>query len=421
MSDGDEAPADADAEGGADDEAAGEEPAEAELEDVSFEDALAAVTEPLDAESVDADALGEALDAVDGAVEAAETEADLDAVDAAIDDIEAALEAADLPEPEDDDDEDPREALEGHVEDARATVDEARGPYASDVVEPVEAAASDLEETRWTEQGAADLVDPVESFLSTVSEQLDADVSTTDETPSGLADALRRAATAVDDAGLDPDDDAGAIAALVEATDALAAGVETAQSWDDLSTREKLDAEGFYDVLDHRKDFPPEWGALKAWEQQGNAEMVLLALEHLGSDFMEEHCLDILRRLGDEAALEVMLERADRRDQPAIEILGKIGSDEAVDTIVEYVGTDSDPGLQRTTLTALGEIGSEAATQDVADRLLAENPLVRSAAARALGHIGDPRAIDPLADVLADDAAQPVRGAAAWALVHLVT
>lgn len=409
MSSGDDEPADAD------------EEAEGELEAVSFEDALGAVTEPLDAEPVDADALDAALDAVGDAVEAAETEADLDAIDDAIDQIESGLEGADLPEPEDEEDEDPRETIEGRIDDARSAVEDARGPYASDVVETVEATTGDLEDTRWTEQGEGELVEPVGTFLAAVGDQLGADLSTSAETPGGLADALGLAVEAIEDAGLDPDDDAEAVAALVEAADALAEGVDAAQSWDDLSTREKLDAEGFYDVLGHRKDYPPEWGALKEWEKRGNAEMVLLALDHLGSDFMEQHCLEALARMGDEAALEPMLERADRRDQDAIEILGKIGSDEAVDTIVEYVETDSDPGLQRITLKALGEIGSEETTGAVANRLASENPLVRAAAARALGCIGDPRAVDPLADTLADDEEQTVRGAAAWALVQIGT
>ncbi|MFB6353683.1 MAG: HEAT repeat domain-containing protein [Halobacteriales archaeon] len=407
MSDGDDEP--------------GEAAGEGELEAASFEDALAAVTDPIEADEVGADALNEALDAVDGALDAAETEADLDAVDAAIDDVEAALESTDLPAPDEEDAEDPREEIEGRLDDARSAVEAERGPYASDAVEAIEAVAADVENTRWTEQGEAELVEPVQAFVEDAGAALAADLATEAETPAGLADALGRAADAIADADLDPDDDAGTIAALLDAVDALESGVEAAESWDDLTTREKLDAEGFYDVLDHRKDYPPEWAALKAWERAGNAEMVLLALEHLGSDYMEEHCLEALRRLGDPAALEPMLERAGRRDQDAIEILGKIGDGSAVDTIVEYVGTDSDPGLERTTLRALGEIGSEDATQAVADRLAAENPLVRSSAARALGLIGDPRAVEPLAAALGEDDDWTVRGSAAWALVQIGT
>ena len=406
MTDGDDEAADAEADG--------------ELEAASFEDALAAVTEPLDGE-VDADALGAALDAVPDAAGAAGTEAELDELDAAIDDVAAALEDADLPEPEDEDDEDPREALEGRVEDARSAVEAERGPYASEVVEAVEGVAEALADTRWTEQGEGELAEPVGTFLDAAGDALGEALGSEAATPDGLADALGRAAEAVEAADLDPDDDAATIASLLEAADELEGGVEAAQSWDDLSTREKLEAEGFFDVLNHRKDYPPEWGALKEWEKRGNAEMVLLALEHLGSDYMEEHCLEILERLGDEAALEPMLERADRRDQDAIEILGKIGSDEAVDTIVEYVETDSDPALQQTTLKALGEIGSESATGPVANGLAAENPLVRTAAARALGLLGDPRAVEPLAETLAEDEVSSVRGAAAWALVQIGT
>ena len=79
MSDGDDEPADA--EGDAD--------AEGALEAASFEDALAAVTAPLEGDEVDADALGEALDAVDDAAGAAGIDAELDELDAALDDVEA--------------------------------------------------------------------------------------------------------------------------------------------------------------------------------------------------------------------------------------------------------------------------------------------------------------------------------------------
>jgi HEAT repeat protein len=61
-------------------------------------------------------------------------------------------------------------------------------------------------------------------------------------------------------------------------------------------------------------------------------------------------------------------------------------------------------------------IGSEESTQAVANRLVADDSEVRSVAARALGLIGDTHAIDPLADVLADDDADEVRASAAWAL-----
>jgi len=50
------------------------------------------------------------------------------------------------------------------------------------------------------------------------------------------------------------------------------------------------------------------------------------------------------------------------------------------------------------------------------------DPAVRSVAARALGLIGDTRAIEPLSDRLDDEGeADEVRASAAWALVRIGT
>ncbi|MEF8757864.1 MAG: HEAT repeat domain-containing protein, partial [Halobacteriales archaeon] len=217
------------------------------------------------------------------------------------------------------------------------------------------------------------------------------------------------------------EDDAETIASLLETTDDLSDAIWDATEWTDLEVRERLDRYGFYDVLDHRKDFPPEWHAIKVFEKQGRADKILIALELMGSDFMEEHCIEALKRMGAEEALDPMLQRAGRRDLGAIEVLGKIGSEEAVDTLVDYVDSDN-PELQRVSLRALGEIGSEAAVQPIANQLVADSETVRSNAARTLGLIGDTRAIDPLADLL-DDTDEPdnVRASAAWALRQIGT
>ncbi|WP_435179108.1 HEAT repeat domain-containing protein [Halorussus sp. AFM4] len=362
------------------------------------------------------------LDAAEEDLEAAETEADLDAVEAELDDIEADLERADLPEPDEDDEdaEDPRERFEDRLADLRSDLEEARGPYAEDVVEDVTAAGTTVEDTEWTDTGREELADVVDEFLVAVEEILGTDVdATVSPAVEDLVDALEEAAVVVGEAGLDPDDDAETIAELVEAAADLEAGVEDAEEWDDLETREKLQAQGFYEALEHRKDYPPEWHALKVWEKRGRADMILLGLENFQSNFMEEHCLEALERMGHPDALDAMVERAGRRDEAAIRILGKIGSEEGLDAVLDYV--DSDPGLAKPALKAAGEIGSEEATQPVADRLAADDASVRSQAARALGLIGDTRAIDPLADVLADDEADEVRASAAWALNQIGT
>jgi len=389
---------------------------EADAEGDAAEDEEAEAQKPVSADTVE-----EQLDAAAENLEAAETETDLDAVEAELDKIEGLLESADLPEPDDDDDEESeREQFESRLSDLREDLEAARGPYAEDVIEAIEDAESTVADTRWTDDGREQLREAVEAFVAEVEEILEADLgaNVTADTDD-LSAALSDAAVAVGDAELDPDEDADTIAALLEAAEDLQAGVEDAEEWDDLETRDQLRAQGFFEVLNHRKDYPPEWHALKVWEKRDRADMVLLALDSLQSNFMERHCLESLERMGNPESLDAMVERAGRRDKPAIRILGKIGEEEGLDAVLDYV--DSDPNLAKPALKAAGEIGSEEATQPVADRLAADDASVRSQAARALGLIGDTRAIEPLADVLESDEADEVRASAAWALNQIGT
>jgi len=434
MSDGDDEPAE-DADAG---DVNAEEPEDATGEDADAEngDAEAEAVEETDSEAEDAEAeetdvtpaatpesLNERLDAVESDLEEAETEADLDAVEAELDAVAADVEAADLPEPDEDEEdaENPREDLEARIETLREDLEEARGPYAEDVIAEIESAQSTLTETRWTAQGEDEIQDVVASFLDDAGEVLDEEFAGGEGDTEDLAADLDPVAGAVDDAGLDPDDDEESIAALLEATDALQSGLDDAQEWDDLEVREQLEAEGFYDVLGHYKDYPVEWSALKEHEQRGNVEMILLAFEKLDSDFMEEHCMEALTRMNDQRAFEKMHELAGRRDKPAIRALGKMAAEDAVDTLLEYVDADSDPQLQKVTFKALGEIGDERATQALANKLEMENDTVRPVAARALGLLGDTRAIDPLSTAAAEDDRDEVRAAAAWALRQIGT
>jgi len=373
---------------------------------------------------VSAEDLEARLDETAEALEAAETETDLDDVEADLDEVEADLERADLPEPDEDDEdaEDPRADLESRLSDQRDDLADQRGPYASDAVDEIESARETIGDTRWTESGEADLPAVVDEFLTAVTEVLDTDLDRAgDDDPESLADALDDAVATVEDADLDADEDAETVAALLEATDGLGTGVDDAEEWDDLQTHEQLRAQGFYDVLGHYKDFPPELAALKQHEQQGNVDMVLLALDSLESDFMEEHCLDTLTRMNDRGAFEAMHQRAQKRDQPAIRALGKMAAEDAVETLVEYVDSDSNPVLQKVTFKALGEIGHEDAVQPLANKLVMDNDEVRPYAARALGLIGDARAVDPLADAAAEDDSDNVRAAALWALRQIGT
>jgi hypothetical protein len=362
------------------------------------------------------------LDEAAEELEAAETEADLDEVEADLDDVAEKLDAADLPEADDEDEDDPAEELDGRLSDLRDDLEAERGPYAEDVTGEIEDAQGTLEDTRWTEDGEATLADAVETFFDDVSETLDTDfVVDFDADAESLADTLDSAVEAVDDAGLDADEDADTIAALLEATGTLSDAVDAAEEWDDLETREQLEAQGYYDVLGHYKDYPPEWSALKEWEKRGNVEMVLLALDSLQSEFMERHCLEAIIRMNDQGAFDEMHGRAQKRDEDGIKALGKMAAEDAVETLVDYIDEDSNPQLQKVTFKALGEIGHEDAVQPLANKLVMDNDKVRPYAARALGMIGDTRAVEPLADTLADDDSDSVRAAAAWALRQIGT
>ena len=391
-----------------------------EAEDAESDDA-----EEGELEARTPEALDERLDEVETGIEEAETEADLDAVESDLDSVEEDIEAADLPEPDEDEEdaEDPREELESRVTELREAIEDQRGPYAEDAIEAIEGAQSTLTETRWTEQGEREIADVVNSFLDSAGETLGEEFTAANDEPEHLAAALGEVNETIESRDLDPDDDAETVAALVEAADELTAGLDDAEEWDDLTVREKLTVEGFYDVLtpETRKDFPPEWNAIKIYEKRGNPEPILRGLDMFGSDFMEEHCIESLKRMGSPAAYDAMEQRAQKRNKPPIEVLGKIGDDRALDTLHEYIEGESDPALQKVTIKAIGEIGSADSTQPVADRLVAENETVRSNAARALGLIGDTRAISPLADVLSDDDSNSVRASAAWALNQIGT
>jgi len=132
--------------------------------------------------------------------------------------------------------------------------------------------------------------------------------------------------------------------------------------------------------------------------------MILLALNSLESDFMERHCLEAFERMGKrgktEEPLEELLGRAEKRDQFAIRILGKMAAEEATETLVEFVSEDSNPQLQKIVFKALGEIGAprRRSSRSRTSSIPRGTPGTSCPhAARALGLIGDTRAIDPLA------------------------
>ncbi|WP_136688633.1 HEAT repeat domain-containing protein [Halorhabdus amylolytica] len=369
----------------------------------------------------------ERLNVAEGALEDADTEADLDGIESNLDEIETHVADAALPEPEDEDEGDPKEELESRLSDLRDSIEDQRGPYVEDVAEEVQTGAGTVADTRWTDDGEAQVLDAVATFGEAVADH--ADVAGAD-TVEGASDALTEASEAIAELDLDPDEDSEAITTLLEAAGTLTDDLEAAEGYDDLSVRRKLEYEGFYEVIEgeHRKDYPPELNAVLVWEKRykesresEDVEPILLALDLMDSEFMEENILDTFERIAPPEAYEPVAQRASRRDKQAVRVLGKIGDERAIETLVDFIDGDGDPALQRVTLQALGEIGSQEATQAVADRLAADNDGVRSAAARALGLLGDTRAIDPLADVLDGDEVDEVRASAAWALRQIGT
>ena len=354
-------------------------------------------------------------------IENAETEPELDSAEALVDDIEADIENAALPD--DEEDATNREELEGTVETLREDIEEKRGPYAEDVVAEVQTATQQLTSSEWTDNGIETVSEATVEFIGTVSETLGVTIAyeTTDE-PERLAENLEEVSEAITDASLDPDDDAETIASLLTATEELSGALENGQVLDDLEIRAQLEYLGFYDVLTpkNKKDFPPEWNAVKLYEARGEVEPLLLALDKLDSDFMQENILDALEHMAPVEAVEDVQALAKRRDVQAVRVLGRIGDERSCSMLEGFLGK-GDIKLRKTSLWALGCIGNEGSTEEVAQELDAESYEVRSAAARALGLLGDTRAIDPLADRLESDESESVRASAAWALNQIGT
>ncbi|MFB6133360.1 MAG: HEAT repeat domain-containing protein [Halanaeroarchaeum sp.] len=368
------------------------------------------------------------LDDVAEALDDADTEDDLDAIDDRLAEIREDLEAAEIPtiEPEEEDEEpvDPKEDVDSRIEDLQDEADDQRGPYAEDVVDAIADVQSTVSSTRWAAEGTDELVPGFETFFDDITAYVDADVGDPVADPAELAAELDEATDAVEAAELDADDDAGAIAGLLDAVDDLEKHVEDCTAWLDLEVRERLRREGFYEPIEggKHKDFPPEWSALKAWEKRNDVEMVTLLLDTMGdSDFIQRHCVESLLRMGGPNGLDALTPLANRRNELAVEAIGKVGHEDGIGAVEGHAESTGNPSLQTTALKALGAIGSDETTETVAEQLDVEDASVRSQAARSLGLIGDPRAIDPLEDALEADEDQTVRASAVWALVQIGT
>jgi len=373
-------------------------------------------------------------------VEAAETEADLDDAEELLDDIESDLEAAtfaveiedeeaeedekeDEEEEEDEEkEENPRDEFEDRLSDLRDEIEEQRGPYLEEVTDELESAETTISTSEWAKEGVPEVVAAVETFFETAGETLGETFTLESETPDGVAGELASVREHVAGTGLHPDTDEAEIGTLLTAAEDLNSDLEDATLFGDLEVREQLRREGFYGVIEpeNRKDFPPELTAIKVYERRGEVEPILSAMEKLDSDFMEDNVLDALEHMASVEAYDQVQGLAQRRNTQAVRIMGRIGDERACGMLHNFLG-GGDVNLEKNTLFALGAIGSADSVEPVAERLAAENPEVRSSAARALGRIGDTRAIAPLATLLDEDDSDDVRASAAWALNQIGT
>jgi len=87
----------------------------------------------------------------------------------------------------------------------------------------------------------------------------------------------------------------------------------------------------------------------------------------------------------------------------AAQILGDIGDPRAVDPLIQVLLSDESFFVREYAAIALGDIGDPRAVDPLIKALKDEDSLVRSYASTALGNIGDPRAVDPLIEVFNDE------------------
>ncbi len=125
--------------------------------------------------------------------------------------------------------------------------------------------------------------------------------------------------------------------------------------------------------------------------------------------------------VADDATLDCLIEIVDDGDEVAdvrfegARALGKLGDPKAVSTLKKRL-TDSDPDLVSAAILALGMLDDDGSIEDIRERLVDKDRFVRESAARALGHLGATGHIGAIIDVMRNDPISVVRDAAAQSL-----
>jgi hypothetical protein len=198
---------------------------------------------------------------------------------------------------------------------------------------------------------------------------------------------------------------------------------------EDLSTKEKLEALGFYD--NEFTEFPPELSGLKRFKAEKNPGPIIEALRIQGYDttFMRLEMVEALGRIGDESAVDVLLEEVNDNDtrMEAMDALGRIGSERATDKILELLDPERklQPHVRAKAAETAGRIGDPEAVGLLVDTLDSDSSEVRGTAAEALARIGaeaeEAEVVDELGRVLEEETEETVRMSAARALRSLGT
>ncbi|MFW5984490.1 MAG: HEAT repeat domain-containing protein [Halobacteria archaeon] len=195
------------------------------------------------------------------------------------------------------------------------------------------------------------------------------------------------------------------------------------------TTKDKLEALGFYD--NDFTEFPPELSGLKRFKAEKNPEPIIeaLGIQAYDTTFMRLEMVEALGRIGDEAAVDVLLGEVNNNDtkMEAMDALGRIGSERATEKILELLDPERkvQPHVRSKAAETAGRIGDPEAVGLLVQTLDSDSSEVRGTAAEALARIGadaeEADVVDQLAAVLEEETEETVRMSAARALKSLNT